>query len=98
MKNKNCYDCKFKGSVPGSAHSSCNILKEAITDSSKRTQLELLLATHQVKLTMGENEEPMVKMNEHGIKNGWANWPLDFDPVWIEDCKFFNEKNLEVQK
>lgn len=32
------------------------------------------------------NKKPVI--NEHGAKNGWANWPFDFDPIWIEACEF----------
>jgi hypothetical protein len=28
-----------------------------------------------------------VDINYHGVKNGWAFWPVDFDPIWINDCK-----------
>jgi len=28
-----------------------------------------------------------VDINLHGAKNGWASWPVDFDPIWINDCK-----------
>jgi hypothetical protein len=34
----------------------------------------------------------IVNLDPHGIKNGWANWPMDFDPVWVTDCKFYVEK------
>ncbi len=84
----NCYECKFRGGVIGSAHSSCKVISQTNTDNS--SMLELLLATHQVSLTSdGKN---LVELNPHGIKNGWANWPLDFDPVWVDDCKFYSEK------
>jgi hypothetical protein len=30
--------------------------------------------------------------NPHGIKNGWFNFPIDFDPVWIEgQCEGYEE-------
>jgi len=25
----------------------------------------------------------MIQINEHGFKNGWAMFPIKFDPVWI---------------
>ena len=37
-------------------------------------------------------KKPMVSLNDHGVKNGWANWPLNFDPVWVEECLLYNEK------
>jgi hypothetical protein len=89
---KKCYSCKFKGTVPGSAHSSCKVISENSSDKTKAFELEMLLASHQVQMTDKGTDEPLVKLNEHGIKKGWANWPLDFDPVWVESCRFFLEK------
>lgn len=28
----------------------------------------------------------------HGIKNGWFFWPLDFDPIWVNECDGYEEK------
>ena len=25
-------------------------------------------------------------------EQGWANWPLDFDPIWVKKCGFFLSK------
>lgn len=30
--------------------------------------------------------------NRHGIKNGWFNWPWNFDPTWVEYCDGFENK------
>ncbi len=30
-----------------------------------------------------------IKANYHGIKNGWFNFPSNFDPVWLEECNGF---------
>ena len=30
-----------------------------------------------------------VKLEERGIINGWANWPWNFDPVWLRSCNGF---------
>jgi hypothetical protein len=68
------------------------VIRDTASDSPKAAGLEILLASHQVQITEKESGEPLVKINEHGIKNGWANWPLDFDPVWVEDCRFFLDK------
>jgi len=31
----------------------------------------------------------------HGIKNGWFDWPVNFDPVWLENCTGFTDKDKE---
>ena len=41
-----CYNCKFRGGVIGSAHSSCKVISETKTENS--SLLELMLSTHQV--------------------------------------------------
>ncbi len=30
---------------------------------------------------------------EHGINMGWAFWPLNFDPVWMDECGLYEEKD-----
>lgn len=30
-----------------------------------------------------------VALNEHGVKNGWALWPFNFDPIWVQECNSF---------
>lgn len=32
------------------------------------------------------NQAAIVKVNPHGLNNGWAYWPFNFDPIWIESC------------
>lgn len=39
-------------------------------------------------------ENPLnIKGNPHGIQKGWFNWPVNFDPVWLESCDGFYPKN-----
>lgn len=39
------------------------------------------------------NEDTRPKFNSHGIQRGWVSWPLNFDPVWLESCNFYQEVN-----
>lgn len=32
------------------------------------------------------NHKADVFANYHGIRNGWFNWPFNFDPVWLVSC------------
>jgi hypothetical protein len=86
-----CYECKHRGTVTGSAHSSCGVIKS--TGSEKGPELEFMLAMRQVEIK-DQNGDHIVKLNPHGIQNGWAAWPIDFDPVWVESCGFFSESSL----
>lgn len=94
MKTHNCYDCEYKGSVPGSAHSSCSIISKSASEELKETarMLEASLALGAHSLVDENTQEPLVKLTPHGVKSGWANWPLDFDPVWVEYCPFYKKK------
>jgi hypothetical protein len=31
-------------------------------------------------------------INPHGLRMGWASWPINFDPIWIEHCGGFEKK------
>ena len=33
-----------------------------------------------------------IKGNKHGISSGWFMWPWNFDPVWLENCNGFENK------
>lgn len=66
----NCYTCKYRSDVPGSADSSCNVAAFFAQSGGNFTSL---------------------KLNQHGMKNGWAFWPVDFDPCWVERCNFYEE-------
>ena len=53
--------------------------------------MELMIAMKQVSLINEATKEELVQLNDHGVKNGWASWPIDFDPIWIEKCAFYTE-------
>jgi len=38
------------------------------------------------------NAGAKVESNPHGVINGWCWWPLNFDPIWIESCTGFEQK------
>lgn len=86
-----CYSCKFRGYVPENAHSSCSFVKTYYRDKLDEEELGLLelgLSGNILKF----NDE-VLKFNQHGIDKGWVNWPLNFDPVWLEVCKFYQKKD-----
>ncbi len=91
MKKK-CYDCKHRGSVPGSCHSSCN--HPANTEMKKNNMLGVLAMMGAVNMSGGilSPGELNIKANSHGVKSGWFNFPFDFDPTWLENCDGFEEK------
>lgn len=83
-----CYTCKFRGTVPGSVHSSCKVIPE-----DKAFKLALLYLSGRQLLITSEDKppEPLIELDSHGISNGWATWPIDFDPVWVSNCKLYSK-------
>ena len=71
----NCYTCKYRGTVPGDAHSCC---RYPGTDTGL-----LSMFTHgNAALAKQLN----IKANAHGVRRGWFAWPVNFDPIWLENC------------
>lgn len=81
LDKPNCYECKWRRDIPGDAHSEC--VNPAVGEHG-------ILALARL-VCMGENVMG-VRGNQHGIKNGWFCWPINFDPVWLESCDGFSEK------
>jgi len=79
-KEFDCYKCKHRGTVPGDAHSCCKYpgTETGMFDifNSKNFAIALKLK---------------IKGNSHGISSGWFMWPVNFDPVWLENCDGYEE-------
>lgn len=84
MPKPNCYACKHRRNVPGDAHSVCGALPaELIFDA-----MALFL------LTAGQVHagKVVVTAHPHGVRSGWCSWPINFDPVWIDQCSLYAAK------
>ena len=87
----NCYKCKWRGEVAGSAHSSCHHPK--CKNIEENPMLNLLSILGGVRGGVPPMPTGLkVKGNQHGISSGWFNHPLNFDPVWLEECNGFEPK------
>lgn len=76
-----CYTCKHKDNVVGSAHVCCRNPK-----MSAQTVSIVLFA-----LLAGQTEFIPFSFERHGVVNGWCNFPLEFDPVWVKRCDWREE-------
>ncbi len=82
-----CYKCKHRGTVPGDAHSCCKY-------PGNDTEMFSFFA-HGNR----ENAKKLnIKANPHGIGSGWFLWPVNFDPVWLENCDGFKSKEENNEK
>jgi hypothetical protein len=79
----NCYECKYCGKLAGSCHSRC---EHPIANFASVGRVSPV--TEQDAATSLD-----IKANYHGIKNGWFNWPYNFDPTWLENCEGFAAKD-----
>lgn len=39
-----------------------------------------------------------VVISKHGFENGWAQYPINFDPIWINSCDGYSEKEEDKEK
>ena len=88
-----CYSCKHRGTVPGSVHSSCRHSSTKAFSDDPIMAIMAMLARGSIGTEFAEANG--VKLNSTGVRNGWANWPLNFDPIWIDECPLFEEKPHE---
>ena len=103
MTDKNCYDCVHRGTVPGSVHSSCHHPVTQYTRTSPFMELATIVGKRGgpelVAIASAFHEGPDAAMRalkiraaDQGIRNGWFVWPVNFDPVWLEQCEGFEHK------
>lgn len=87
MPAANCYECAHRGNVPGSAHSSCDVLRARTGKSGGEMLAAMVMMTSGVVDVAGVR----VSGNHHGIRSGWFSWPVDYDPAWLTECTGFEE-------
>lgn len=86
-KTHDCYQCKFRTNIPGSDHSRCVVMEKA--DKKNGGLLGFVVGVTGV-LPNG------IQIHPTGSANGWAIWPLNFDPVWIEKCEYYKPSTTEL--
>jgi len=88
----NCWNCKWHREIPGSAHIQCVHPKvtEAVDMENPLIRMISLLGGGAPVTT-----KLRVKLNPHGVQNGWCNFPVNFDPIWIEECEGFEEEDSD---
>lgn len=77
-----CYKCKHRGEVAGSAHSSCQ-------HPSAHPGCILVFGRGMSTVSYSKVR---IRADAHGVNSGWFLWPLNFDPVWLDECTLFEAK------
>ena len=83
-----CHECQYRGTVPGDAHSCC---KHPKIEDNPLGELMAILG-YSIGDSASAAEELNIRANPHGVKMGWFMWPVNFDPIWLENCDGFKEK------
>ena len=85
----NCYECKHRGGLVWDAHSECKHPKIEPADRI----LTIVMMGRGIR--GGVLKRLNISYNQHGYANGWFNWPLNFDPVWLDTCDGFEAKAVQ---
>ena len=86
-KKFDCYTCRYRGSVPGSAHSCCNHPSlKTLEDKPMLKLMATFASVRRVPPIVIASKELNIKAEPHGIRMGWFNFPFNFDPVWLLNC------------
>lgn len=78
----NCYKCKYRDGVPGDAHSCC---KHPVASP-------IYMMFFMSGKSAIASKDFTIRGNTHGVRSGWFTWPVNFDPVWLEECTLFEQK------
>ena len=92
-KPADCYKCKYRGTVPGSCHSSCLHPKVKNIHSNPLAVLAGIMGGAIFDMDNTLN----VKGKQRGIEKGWFAWPINFDPIWLQSCDGFTAKEKETK-
>ena len=92
-----CKNCIYREKALGSTHSYCSFFKENGGEDYRSIELLFAGGLYELNATSMDKGEkrPAVTKNPHGVKNGWCNWPLNFDPIWIEDCMLYTKRKRD---
>lgn len=99
MTKPNCYECRWWRDALGSAHSRCEHPEAAVINKDPMLDALAILAGARgmgLGSLLGTPSARALKVeaNPHGVRHGWFNWPLDFDPTWLVACEGFEGKEV----
>ena len=91
----NCYDCKHRRGLTGDAHSRCAHPTNGEYSDPLTEIMGLFANVGRVAPLPNFAASPLnIKCNPTGWARGWFNWPVNYDPVWLESCSGFTRKEV----
>jgi hypothetical protein len=96
VEKPNCYACQFRHSIPGDAHSECRAPGSSVLRSMD-FMVKALAAPPEGDLVVAFDKGPggpamTIGFDVYGVQQGYAIWPLNFDPLWLKQCTAFSPK------
>lgn len=91
---KKCWSCKHRRPVPGSAHKACHhpLVKEYVEQPMLQL-ISIFGSVGRLPPIIGPMEKLGIVGDPHGIRNGWFQWPWNFDPTWLLECKGYEPES-----
>ena len=78
--------------MPGDAHSECCHPAATLIRGLTAAATAHAEAAHpdasEVRIEFEDGDAPAISLVllAHGVRNNWATWPLNFDPIWLKSC------------
>lgn len=85
----NCYKCKYRGIIPGDAHSQC------CHPDVKASPLDDNYIAALAQSYIGKANGVKAKL---GIQGGGPTWPANFNPSFLTTCNGFEAKSSSPGK
>ncbi|MHA1333266.1 MAG: hypothetical protein ACTSPL_04225 [Candidatus Odinarchaeia archaeon] len=93
-----CWKCKWHRRIAGDVHIKCaHPEAEKLKAATINEVLLRVFAGWEIVPLIPKDFALKIKLDPIGIKRGWANWPWNFDPIWVEECSGFEEKEEEKE-
>lgn len=78
-----CNSCSFKRNVPGDCHISC--VHPVVNENGNDMKVLLGIMSSGGQLFA---QQLGFTFSPHAVSSGWANYPLNYDPIWMSgSCK-----------
>ena len=87
-----CNICEYREPIEGFKGITCRAIRRhpafnPMTDEARK-MLELDACINGLNYTT-RDKEPLIKIDPHAQGMMESNWPMEFQPEHIEDCKFY---------
>jgi hypothetical protein len=87
-----CYKCIHRKSIPGDAHSECYHPSLEKLHTPELEVMGIFASVGRAPQVPITTKKLNTVCNPIGVRNGWFNFPWNFDPVWLESCDGFEAK------